>query len=113
MSLVETYIRDARQVIVKALATKDSLTLSTTHLDVELQRFGIIEPDEWLFDQLDWLARMGVITVRAEGSVRVATLTKKGVDHVSGRRKLEGIGRPTLASLGVDLIAESLKNRGE
>jgi len=113
MSLVDSYIRDARQVIVKALATKDNLTLNSTHLDAALQQFGINELPEWLFDQIDWLARIGVVTVRAEGSVRVVTLTDKGVHHVSGRRKIEGIGRPTLASLGVDLITESLKTRGE
>lgn len=112
MNAAEVYIRDARQVIVKELATKDSLTLSSTHLEAALERFGIVEPPEWMFKQIDWLAMMGAVTYRDEASVRVVTLTDEGARHVRGVKKIDGIGRPSLARLGVDLITQGLKSGG-
>ncbi|MDE2577936.1 MAG: hypothetical protein KGL46_03940 [Hyphomicrobiales bacterium] len=112
MNMLEAYERDARQVIVKALAGRDDLTLNTTMLDHALRQFGVNEPPEWIFDQLAWLERMGVVSVAvASASTRVATLTEKGVNHVLGKRKIEGIGRPSLASLGLDLISQGLKQK--
>lgn len=113
MNMAEALERDARQIIVKALAKRDNLTLNSTILNNELVKFGIDELPEWVADQIDWLERMGMVTYRIEGDkVRIVTLLEKGVHHVAGRRKIDGVGRPSLASLGVDLIAANLKNGG-
>lgn len=109
MSFLDTIVQDARLIILRALADVDSGTLNSTALDACLRELGIVQPREWLFDQMNWLATMGAISVSTAGSVRVATLTEKGLDHVRRVRLIEGVGRPSLASIGVGLIANTLK----
>jgi len=113
MSLTARMEADARLVILKTLAARRdegvAPVLNSTVFEEELKRFGIRMPREWVFAQLDYLAMMGAVIVEPQGSVRVATLTERGLNHVDHTRLIEGVGRPSLASVGARLIAESMR----
>ncbi len=48
-----------------------------------------------MHDELNWLAGMGAVSVLTAGTVRVASLTAKGADHVGRRLVIEGVKRPS------------------
>jgi len=103
----------ARLIILRALHDQASMSLNSDLLSALLTEFGINQPREWLFEQLNFLTRVGAIICEPKGSVRVAYLTDHGRDHVTRAVIIEGVKRPSpsLASMGVELISQNLKSR--
>lgn len=86
----------ARLIVLKALAAEQNdETLNSDLIMPHLRRFGIRREREWLHGELDWLARMGAITLLTAGSIKVATLTEKGHQHLEREIAIEGIKRPS------------------
>lgn len=108
-TMADLYVRDARQAILVALAGRENLTLSADHLTPAVEKVGCTEPPEWLAQQLYWMQRMGAVALRHEGETLFATLTDAGAQHLHRILLIEGIGRPSLARMGVDLIAKGFK----
>lgn len=93
---MDTLMREqARLVVLKALAAQADETLNSDLLRHELEAVAIRKDRAWLHAELDWLAEMGAITLRAFGSVRIATLTDRGARHLSREIAIEGIRRPS------------------
>jgi hypothetical protein len=87
--------RDARLIIVRELAAQPGYSLNEALLSETLQSFGITRSRDWLRDELRALAELGAVTVTEIGTVKVAVLTNKGLDHVERRIVIEGIKRPS------------------
>jgi hypothetical protein len=88
----------ARLIILRALAQEVNGSLNSAILQDHLTTFGIARPRDWLHEELRWLAEIGAIVVLEAGTVRVATLTAKGADHVERRTAIEGVKRPSIGS---------------
>lgn len=86
---------DARLIILKALAGQTDERMHSGYIAEELRRFGIDEERAWVHSELDWLERMGAVTLTKPGSVVVATLTEKGHRHLRRAIIIEGIKRPS------------------
>lgn len=86
----------ARLIILRALASETNGSLNSAILQDHLTTFGIARPRDWVHEELRWLVEMGAVAVLDAGSVRVATLTAKGADHVERRTAIEGVKRPSI-----------------
>jgi hypothetical protein len=87
--------RDARLVILRALAAQTDGRLNEVILVGELDRFGYRRSREWLRTQLLLLAELGAVAVTEAGSVMIAEITRLGLAHVERRQVIDGIARPS------------------
>lgn len=104
--MMDRIVREhARLIVLRVLAKEPDGALNSAALQDYLQLYGISKPRDWLHDELRWLADMGAVTVTDPGSasgaglstVRIAAITRKGLDHVERRLCIEGIKRPSPA----------------
>lgn len=86
---------DARLTILKELAQEQSYTLNENMLRDVLETFGINRDRDWVREQLKAMADLDAITTRQAGTVMIAVLTRKGLDHVDNRTVIDGIARPS------------------
>lgn len=86
---------DARLIILRALDDQPDARLNSDLLRETLVTFGITRSRDWVHDEMRALAELGAVTVTEIGTVRVATLTAKGRDHVERRIVIESIKRPS------------------
>lgn len=86
---------EARLVILKELYEQTNYASSDSLLQEILPRYGIAKPREWIREEISYLAEIGAVTSVREGSVVIARLLPKGVEHVERRRLLEGVKRPS------------------
>lgn len=86
---------EARLILLRALEEQPDGRLNSELLRLALESYGITKSRDWVHDELNWLAEMGAVTVVVAGSVRVASLTAKGSDHVLRRVVIEGVKRPS------------------
>ncbi|TCR70509.1 hypothetical protein [Bosea sp. BK604] len=86
---------EARLIVLRTLEEQPDGRLNSELLRVNLEAFGITKSRDWVHDELNWLQEMGAVRVVEAGSVRVATLTAKGSDHVNRRVVIEGVKRPS------------------
>ena len=87
----------ARLIMLRALAGEANGALNSAALQDHLQLFGIAKPREWVHEELRWLADIGAIAVSEIETVRIAVITRKGLDHVERRIVIDGIKRPSPA----------------
>ena len=62
-------------------------------LQAALTPFGINRSREWLREEMRYLAEVGAVTLTEVGSITVARLTAKGLDHVERRVCIVGVKR--------------------
>lgn len=97
MSMDALIRQEARLIILRALEDQPDGRLNSELLRLSLESWGITKSRDWVHDELNWLAEMGAVTVMVAGTVRVASLTAKGSDHVLRRTVIEGVKRPSRA----------------
>ncbi len=95
MSAADIQREHARLIILRELGEQSDNRLNSALLRDDLQRWAINKPREWVHDELRWLAEMGAVTLLETGSVLIATLTQKGLDHVERRVVITGVKRPS------------------
>jgi hypothetical protein len=86
---------DARLIVLRELHAQANYSLNDNLLQQTLENFGIAKTREWVREELSYLAGVGAISKVAIGSVVVATLLPKGVEHVERRYLIEGVKRPS------------------
>lgn len=86
---------EARLIVLRALAEQPDTALNSSLLVEALAAFGLSRTRDWLHVELGWLSDIGAITVLDAGSVRIARLTERGLDHVERRVALPGVKRPS------------------
>jgi hypothetical protein len=95
MSMTQIIEREARLVILKALVEQPDSRLNSSLLQQTLTTFGLSKSRDWVHEQLRWLAEIGAVALADAGTVRIASLTTKGLDHVERRIVIEGVKRPS------------------
>ncbi|SIP95859.1 hypothetical protein [Bosea sp. TND4EK4] len=95
MSMDRIIREEARLVLLRALDEQPDGRLNSELLRQTLELYGITKSREWVHDELNWLGGMGAVSVLTAGTVRVASLTAKGADHVGRRLVIEGVKRPS------------------
>jgi hypothetical protein len=86
---------EARLILLKALAEQINGCLNSELLRRSLELFGITKTRAWVHDELAYLADMGAVRVVDAGTVRVATLTEKGQQHLDRVIAIDGVKRPS------------------
>ena len=86
---------DARLIILRELHAQSNYSLNDSLLQQTLESFGIARSREWVREELNYLTEVGAIEKTAVGSVVVATLKPKGVEHVERRFVITGVKRPS------------------
>ncbi|MGD0564530.1 MAG: hypothetical protein ABSA66_15745 [Roseiarcus sp.] len=96
MSLSEIMEREARLVVLRMLAEQSDRRLNSSLLRDELaERWAINRSRDWLHVQLRFLADIGAAHLTEAGSVMIAEITQRGLDHVERRIVLDGVRRPS------------------
>jgi hypothetical protein len=96
MSLTTIIEQEARLVILRTLAEQPDQRLNSSLLQSDLaDRWAINRSRDWVHLQISALSELGGVTVLDMGSVRVASLTARGLDHVERRVVLPGVKRPS------------------
>lgn len=95
MNYAEVIERDARLVILKELSRQVDGRLNETVLVHVLDQFAIKRSRDWVRTQIRAMAELGAVTFEEIGTVFVASLTRRGLDHVERRAIIEGIARPS------------------
>jgi hypothetical protein len=95
MTVEEALVEDARLVILKALNIQTDGRLNEVILTAELDRFGHRRSREWVRTQIEALRELGAVHATDVGTVRIAEISKLGIDHVERRRVIDGVARPS------------------
>ncbi|MDE2470354.1 MAG: hypothetical protein KGL35_16810 [Bradyrhizobium sp.] len=90
----ERMAADLRLTALRLLAAASGYELNGSILRMALEDYGHDVSTDHLNVELAWLEEQGLVTVRAIGSVRVATLTVRGLDAGAGRSIVPGVARP-------------------
>lgn len=87
---------EARLIILRTLAGDAGPSSNSSLLQSELESWGINKSRDWVHAELRQLADVGAITVEAQGTVLLVSLTQRGLDHVDRKLALDGVKRPSL-----------------
>jgi hypothetical protein len=86
---------DARLIMLRELHAQSNYSLNDSLLRETLEGFGIAKTRDWVREELNFLADVGAVSRISVGSVVVATLLQKGVEHVERRLTIQGVKRPS------------------
>jgi hypothetical protein len=89
-------LRDLRLTLLKSLKAQGDRTANEKILQLEAKQFGLAYPREVIRSELRFLERLGALGVREAGSVMIATLKRRGDDHLERLIELEGVDAPSL-----------------
>jgi hypothetical protein len=95
VNLIEAIEQDGRLIILKELGRQTDGRLNETLLTTVLDIYGITRSRDWVRTQIRALAELGAVTFTEQGTVFVAEITRKGIDHVDRRIVLEGVAKPS------------------
>lgn len=96
MSYSEVVAQDCRLIMLRALAAENDYSLNETILVHALEEFGHRKARGYVRQQLAILeADNEAVTTREAGTVMIATITQRGLDHIEGRAVLDGVKRPS------------------
>lgn len=97
MTPFDTMMREeARLRTLQALAEQPDGTLSDAVIGCALRTFGIGRGEAFVRAELAWLADAGAVRTRDAGDLVLATLTRRGQEHVDRAAYLPGVKRPAL-----------------
>lgn len=94
MSLHQIVREEARLRILEALARDASGSASSELLRADLQTWGINRGRDWVHEELRWLADLGAVTLTGADRILVATLARRGEEHLDRSRLIEGVKPP-------------------
>lgn len=92
---------EARLILLKELAIQPNESLSSSMMEPALERFAIYQGRAWIHAQLDYMAIVGAVVVTNAGTVKIATITPAGKNHLARRVFIDGIKVPS--TIGTDV----------
>lgn len=94
---MEKAIREeARLIILRELFAQPNRSATSTAIRNHLaEAFMIVKPREWVEQEFAWLEQMGAVKVTPAGSIRIATLTPHGREHLAHQAFIPGILSPS------------------
>ncbi len=98
MSFSDFVRQEARLVILRTLNEQPDGRLNSSLLRDDLdERWGINKTREWVDEELKYLEGLSAVGLTTFGPIFIATLLKKGRDHVERRVIITGVKRPSPA----------------
>lgn len=94
MNLQPIIDADARLAILQTLEQDPSGSSSQLILQGALDAVAISRGVDYVRTQMCDLQKMGAVTLKDAGEIKIATITRTGLDHVERRSILEGVKRP-------------------
>lgn len=85
---------DRRLVILRMLAEDTDYRVNSSILQRGLDLYGHSVSRDLLHTELAWLAEQGLVTLEELSSIKVATLTQRGLDVSQGRTTAPGVKKP-------------------
>lgn len=85
----------ARLIILKALAEQVNGSLDSSMIEEIMPAFAIRESRTWIHEQMEYLADRDALTLTSAGTVKIATLNKRGRRHLERDIAIEGVSRPS------------------
>ena len=89
-------LRDLRLTMLKSLRAQGDRTANEKILQLEAKQFGLAFPREVIREELRFLERLQAVVIREAGSVMIASLKRRGEDHLERLIELEGVDAPSL-----------------
>jgi hypothetical protein len=88
-------IKDLRLVLLRCLKAQPAFQANDSILQHEAKTFGLHRSRDLIKNELRWLADMGAVKLKDLDAVLVATLLRRGLDHVEGLTTIEGVNPPS------------------
>ncbi|MBK1868268.1 hypothetical protein [Taklimakanibacter albus] len=88
-------LRDLRLCLLRALAEQPGYTANEVLLQKVAAGYGMSRTREVIRTELNFLADVSAITVVNQGSYAIATLHRRGQDHVDGLIEIAGVKKPS------------------
>ena len=85
---------EARLVILRELNRQFNHALAENAILEVLDMAGINKTRDWAREELRYLERLEAVRLTREGSVVIAELTRKGIEHLERRLIIEGVKKP-------------------
>lgn len=96
MSIEQVIREEARLIILRELYSQPNRSATSTSVCKMLADvFMIVKPREWVEQEFDWLAQMGAVKVTPAASIKIASLTPYGVQHLKHQVFIAGILSPS------------------
>ena len=86
---------DRRLVILRCLSEDPGYDLNESVLQSMLNAIGHNASRDRIRTDLQWLDEQGLVTLREVVSVKIATLTSRGMDVACGKATVPGVKRPS------------------
>lgn len=97
MSLLQNFkLRDLRLTMLKSLRAQGDCRANEKILQLEAKAFGLSFSREVIRQEMKYLESLQAISVQESGSVMIATLKRRGEDHLERLLELEGVDPPSL-----------------
>lgn len=88
--------QEARLIILRELHAQPNRSMTSTAMrNFLLSDFLINRTRGWVEDQFEFLAERKAIRITAAGSVKVATITPRGLEHLALQAFISGIDSPS------------------
>lgn len=97
MSMDRIVREEARLIVLKALAAEVNGRLNSELVRLSLESFGISRTRDWVHAELGFLQDVGALKLSDAGTVKVAAITQRGLDHVMRLIAIDGVKRPSIA----------------
>jgi len=95
MSFAHHLTEDRRLVILRLLAEAPGYSANESILHSAIQGFGHSVSRDMVRTDLAWLQEQELLTTEDLASIRVATLTQRGLDVSAARATVPGVKRPS------------------
>jgi hypothetical protein len=94
--MTATVEREARLIILRELHAQPNRSMTSTAMrNFLLEDFLINRSRGWVEDQYELLAERGAVRLTAAGSVRIATLAPRGVEHLALKAFISDVDSPS------------------
>jgi hypothetical protein len=88
-------VMDLRLVLLRCLGAQQAYRGNDSILQHEVRIFGLEYSRDVIRNELRFLSEVKAVKLHEVGSVLVATLTRRGHEHVQGLTVIEGINQPS------------------
>lgn len=96
MSSGTTVETEARLIILRELFAQSNRSMTSTAMrNFLLNDFLINRSREWVEDQFEYLAERNAVRITHAGSVKIATIAQRGLEHLALQAFISGIDSPS------------------
>lgn len=96
MSMVDVIEEEARLIILRELHAQPNRSITSTSMrKILLNEFLIDRPREWVEVQFTYLAALKAVRITSAGSVKIATLVERGIEHLALKTFLPSVLSPS------------------